>query len=858
MTLTLEVSGCHAVLTDGTCERPQRGPIRIWIDAPPPVVIRLDDKEVVTTPIAVDGGTRIALDVGSAARVDVLSHDRRATLRLVAPFVPSWAAEAAEARSHGDHSRARTLALPHVDDPDPAVRSRALGIVGRADLARGNAAEAIRSLTRSSHDAEAAGRVSDAVDDALAASFALAQRSGRWTEAGAAIDRIEPLLSKYADGRARAPYYRALVDSAFGDVRGAMQRLRLARTHAERLGLARLVWNVRNEWALSLERWGRRSEAVAELTSLVATTDPEIVACDRATASLNVGYSAMMRGRERKGPCIPVAAREGEGESAEHWLRSSLTLGEACPEAHRGAMAHILLGDVAWASGDIATAKRELELVGTNEGDYKLRRDAFDLRARIDLATGDARGALAKYERLASIARANGRFEDERSALQGQGDALEKLGNWEAALVKFAAADALLERASLLVPLGEASVYRGARETSVRSRIDLLLSHGRAREALDVAREARVRLLLGMTAIDRIPSLPAEARQRWSAAVERYRTERTALDTAGVRDWELATSELEKVQSDRAENLKRLRAALDDAMAILPKRDVELSPLASRVDAAVFATTLRNDAVVFVEGPNGLRSARITLGSDPGESIVRAASPEVERASTVRVVTSSDLACADVHAQRLSNGRRLASSARVIYGLDLPEAEAPRNRAKRALVVSDSRSDLPLARDEGTLLASSLQGSFDVVHLSGKNASTAVSSELSKAAVFHYAGHAVERDGDLVLPLAGSTELTTSDVLALPTSPERVTLSACQAGRVSPSGITMGLGFAQAFVERGAVEVLAPTRPVKDDLALALARALVASKTQDFAAALATLAETNPDSDWSAYRIWGR
>ena len=113
-------------------------------------------------------------------------------------------------------------------------------------------------------------------------------------------------------------------------------------------------------------------------------------------------------------------------------------------------------------------------------------------------------------------------------------------------------------------------------------------------------------------------------------------------------------------------------------------------------------------------------------------------------------------------------------------------------------------------------MAAALARTIDVAHLSGAQASSAaVQDALSTATLFHYAGHSDEVSGELFLPLAGGGRLTTSDVLALPLSPERVILSACQAGRVRPSGLAIGMGLVQAFLENGASEVIAPTRPVK-------------------------------------------
>jgi tetratricopeptide (TPR) repeat protein len=863
--LVVEPSGCFAVLAGGACERPVDGKLRVWVDAPGPVRVRIDGREVASAEVTSSshGGTRLTLDARTGDRLELEANGRRGVLVLAPPFEPPWAKEAAAARARGDYARVRALARPRTLDADAAVRGRALGLLGRAELATGNVSSAVDLLGRSSAEGVAAGRLSEAVDDGLARSFALSQRAGRWTEAGAELDRLEPISRGYADGRARVPYYRALVASALGDLRRAMQELGVARERAERLGNARLVWNVRNEWALSLARFGHRAEALDELVSLAENDDATIPACDRATALFNAGFGTLVRSQEQAGPCT---ARAPAGDAAR-WLHASLALNDArCPDASRTAMGHVLLGDVALEAGDLAQATQELSQVSLREASVPLRRDATDLAARIALARGDAEGALAKYERLVALARATGRVDDERRALEGVGHAHERIGAIEPAITAFTAAEELLIAASILVPIGEAGAYQRTRETASRARVELLLGRGRTAEALAVARTARVRLLSSVASIDRIAALPREAHARWVAAVDRYRAERRLLDAAGAHDWELATSELVRAQREREGGLARLHAALDEAMVALPRASIELPPFTVGAGASLFAMTLREGAVVFVGDARGLRAARIDLAAATAEprtelarAIVAAASPEIARATSLRVMTSADLACADVHAQPLGDGRPLAVTKRVIYGLDLARGGEPPARARRALVVSDTRDDLPLARDEGALVAASLEGTSGVVHLSGARATgDAVHEQLATATIFHFAGHASNAQGDLFLPLAGGARLTTSDVLALPMSPERVILSACEAGRIQPSGLAVGMGFVQGFLERGASEVLAPTRPVKDDLALALARAVVASERADLASALATLAAAPGALDWSAYRIWGR
>lgn len=222
-------------------------------------------------------------------------------------------------------------------------------------------------------------------------------------------------------------------------------------------------------------------------------------------------------------------------------------------------------------------------------------------------------------------------------------------------------------------------------------------------------------------------------------------------------------------------------------------------------------------------------------------------------------MTSADLACLDIHAGSLDDGPPLALRLPVTYGADLGDVAAPQASSKTALIVSDTRDDLPLARDEGEIAASNLMDAGTTLHLSGARAhGAAVHDALASASLLHYAGHAEVLDGELVLPLAGGGRLTASDVLALPSAPAHVVLSACEAGRIEPSGLALGMGLVQAFLERGASAVLAPSRPVRDELAYALGAALSGWSLDDLLHAVQQLAASRPHDDWAAYRVWRR
>ncbi|HVJ94901.1 MAG TPA: hypothetical protein VM580_34200, partial [Labilithrix sp.] len=124
-----------------------------------------------------DSASRVAMRIPRAGLLEIVAGGRTGSVRVVESVAVGWIAEAVAARARGDHAAAERLARPHLEDGDATARARAAGIVARARLAEGRISEAIALLRQASIAAGAAGRISEAVDDALALSFTLSQRA---------------------------------------------------------------------------------------------------------------------------------------------------------------------------------------------------------------------------------------------------------------------------------------------------------------------------------------------------------------------------------------------------------------------------------------------------------------------------------------------------------------------------------------------------------------------------------------------------------------------------------------------------------------------------------------------------------
>lgn len=892
--LDVAFAGCAAVIVRGdrtVCELGEARALRL---VPPEgakdVSVEVDGRRVDARPddagapgaSAEDGGAwrasarsraRLVVDVpasgrGLVVRGAVAGKPAAFALDLEAAPKTAWLDDAKAARQKGDLAAARALLAPHQADP------RAKGLLARITLAEGRAAEAFPLFRAAIAAGREGGRVSDVVDDSLALAFALHQRSHRYDEARAALDAIAPELPRYPEGRAREPYYRGILASETGDRRAASALLHEAGSRAEMLGMSRLERNARAAVALEMQAMGRFTESLEILRALA--NDPEVKGCERAEIANDIGWGLLLA--KEDGARAPLAAAASV---------------EGCADAYLQSFALANLARLELDAGDAGAARRRLDearaRVKEPRGTERLA--WLDLEAHITLREGGARAALATFDEERSLARAALLLEYEWAALVGRAEALGALGRDSDASAAFLEAEAIVERAMLLVPLGGGrSGFLAQRSRSASDAIGVLVKLGRVDEAAEIARRSRARLLAGVERALRVERLTGEGRARWEAAVRAYRDARDALDREAGKDWALPAQDLLKATEARRAREKGARDALEAAIAALadagqeaprPRHtvaegDVELVLHPAPGGAVAFlADASRTTAHAFAAPPDVRPDPAHPLALP--EAVLSPLAARLRGARRLRVLAYGALRGVDVHALVLP-GRAgpLVETVVVDYPLGLsPRAEPARGaHERRAVVVGDPLSDLPHARAEAEAAARALRDRTKVQTFLGAEAtSRALTSALPRAELFHYAGHGIYAgvEGfESALPLADGGRLTVGDLLALSPAPRTVVLSGCDAAR--SAGAAEGLGLAQALVVAGSEEVLAPVRPVPDALAAKLADALYAaadggggdggdgtfSLASRARAALARLRAENPASDWAAFRVIAR
>jgi CHAT domain-containing protein len=194
-----------------------------------------------------------------------------------------------------------------------------------------------------------------------------------------------------------------------------------------------------------------------------------------------------------------------------------------------------------------------------------------------------------------------------------------------------------------------------------------------------------------------------------------------------------------------------------------------------------------------------------------------------------------------------------------------PILRPPLTKLSSTLIVGDPTEDLPVALQEARAVASRALAPSQTVLIHAEATKQALLVGWPNVDLFHFSGHA--RFGGLdgvesSLSLAANAQLNLADVLTAAGSPRFAVLSACDAGRARTAS-EGGLGMSHALIAAGSEVVVAPSRVVADTRAAAFADELYSAlrgySLDDWATSTrqATLAlrSSNPDVDWSAYRV---
>jgi hypothetical protein len=444
-------------------------------------------------------------------------------------------------------------------------------------------------------------------------------------------------------------------------------------------------------------------------------------------------------------------------------------------------------------------------------------------------------------------------------------------------------AEALLDEQSLRIPIDEGrEAFMATRQAIVSLHIELLLDRGDSAQALGVARHARSRILRQLEQGDRLSSLGADKRDRWTRLLVEYQQRRTALEERAKEEWRLPADQRFQDQAARKAEAKKANQLLDQALLLLGdagKRPGEEAPPLPPGELILAYHPLGRGWVGFAADGETVTVHRFELPPDrrqPEELARRLLLPfraAIQQARRIKILASGPLELVDFHALPFGNSVLLAKCP-VVYGLDLPAfagPAAPPLPGRRALLVADPRGDLPGALAEARTVRQILRSAsrpWIIEELRNAKASApAVRGRLAAADLLHYAGHGTFSGfggWESSLLLAEKTRLTLGDLMSLERRPAWVVLSGCDTGRSSAETAVEGLGLAHAFLLAGSQTVIASTRRAADLTVPAFFADFYRQwdREPDPAAALqrAQLSwrQRSPGADWSGFRLFER
>lgn len=868
-------AGCASVRKGGLCELGPSRNLTFFVPEVFPVSVIVDVDGAVMEPKeknSIRGGLRVTVNVPEGAKkIEVSSGGSRRSLSfMAATILPKNLGAAEAARKEGALAEALALVEPFLaEGVDAETRRGALRQKARIVMAMGREKEAAGLFREALVADRGAGRVSDEVDDTFALSYGLLFEEKTFGEVRDLLSGLESRLGECPEAGPKAAYYRGLLALELGDFRGTLSAFGAASEGAERLGLDAYRSAVLEQEAEVLAVLGRHDEARARLEKARAILADSADVCRRAQWLTNVGWIVSRSGRDL--------------DEARRSLESALTTArEKCPAGLGNVLVNLALVEV--EMGNPKEARRHLAEAKSAGALSRLSGWKRLIEARLSLAEGDAKGALAESEVLRDEGERTLSAELVYEGALGRAEALAALGRGRDARAAYAEAAKALSTWGERMPLGEGrATFFSTRQRGARQTIAFLLKEaeqgdeGAAREALDVARGSLAGFVQSFSLKSGMENLSPEARRRWEDAVSVYRRERAALEErVALRGPGLSGLEAERTA---------LRGALDRALAELGPSPVQATarpiPRAGEALFVVHRLPEPDRYVGFVLADGGRtivarRFEKTPVGASPealASAWIEPFRSALSNTRRLRLVLPAELASADWQALPFE-GAPLFERMDVVYSLDLPEPAdpfSPKTEAPAALVISDPTEDLPGARGSADAVVSALEGrGLRVVRLSGAAAThEAVRHALEQKDVrlLHYAGHAMFEGPDGLeasLRLARRGRFSVADVMAAARVPDIVVLAGCDTARAGALGANAaaGLGLGQAFLLKGAKVVIASPRPMGDGLAEQISRLFYAEPVErDPVAALRAatrgIRRETPTEDWAVLRVLG-
>ncbi|MEM6275211.1 MAG: CHAT domain-containing protein [Myxococcota bacterium] len=777
-----------------------------------------------------------------------------------------------EARRLWDDGRAREgrdLLQKTLDTTPIERRGPVLSLLGRLQRSVDSAGTASQVLEDAVAHHREFGTLSAVVNDTTLLVYIARESGGDLSESKTRLSALSDLALNHAMSAYLKGYYGAMLASYFGETQEALAAFEETSEIAVRMGWEGRVAMVQQLLSPLLQKMGHHAEAIDHASQIVRSVLSGSNACAKVEALTNYAWSILLL--RETGGALDTSDLALDG-SATRVLSRALESQPKCSDV-REALATIHANRVLDAlqrhstseARDALTALKSIDTMSVDVARWML-----DLRGRLALLEREPKRALALYQDFRSSAT---NLEDAWRAQVGVARAELALGAVESAHRAYEYALSIERNEGRAIPFDQGrGLFLAQREGVAQEYIRSLLKSDEVEAALSVVRQRRVSTLRDLAARQRIESLSESERRGWEEMVDAYRRQQARLEEARA-NVELAPIDGEDVYRHRLDRQRRrtqkaldrlLRAAddfapeIDDAAANTPPDDV----------AELHVYGLGALWGLWLSDTHGTEFYAIERFDDPIPLATAAISTFKERLSSVkqlRLFVPEELSQVDFYssARAVLGG---TNGLEIVFSLDLPMGDRRLTPARRALVVSDPRGDLPQARSEGERTSRRLHElGYSVRVLSGSHATVvAVREGLKSADVFHYSGHGSFSEDDewsSHLPLFDG-RFSVSDILMQDSPPSLVVLAGCETARTTSESPQFGL--AQAFLAAGGDYVIASARPIADALGRSVAQHFwnrfdgQKSVPAVWEEAVGDLRLSNPSDDWNAFRLLTR
>lgn len=825
----IEFAGCFAVTTGPACEVVPGTKLRIW--APKEAgktALTIDGRAVESTQEIVQGGTRHTFDVAQNAKeILLLGETQNALLRLsVRPALDlPMVQEAFKWMQKNQLDEAEKKLQAAERDERPEAKLQALRKRARLERRRGNIDGSIASLRKAIEAGHTAGRTSDEMEDRQLLGYQ--EMLQRYDFAGAQRDFFEalPLESTCPECRIDGDYYRAIWAGEAGRLEEALRWLRRSQAAAERLVLPEQAAAAKSQLIETLSVLGRRAEVQALidefLKEAISSADP----CVQTRFVTNAAW-ALFRGAD---------AGDGAARAQKTAAEAVEIARKQCPAVLPNALVNLAFAELKAKNVTIArSVLDEAQKIASKE-DARFRSWSEALAIEVELAEDPGKALSVATDLLE-------RGEDAMApelffyASFTRARALDALGRTDQAIQAFEVGEVALDQWSARVPLGEGrNAFFTQQDQWSRASVDFYVRRAEAQKsdspgkteaiktAADVARRSLARFFASLVKTETMP----------------------ASELGALRKNQDSPSKAKSAESEAKTNLSEPLPSLSSAETL----SLLYHPLSTGwVGFAIESS----GAMTMKRLPRVPEDLVLSKNADSGHKELSAAllvpfADSIAKTQRLRLFGPTKLMRLPFEALPWKDGL-LTDAVSVRYGFDAPAptTKTTCNAAPRALVVTNPLGDLAGAESSGAGTRKTLAGLGFVVD--GFEGATATREAVMTAlqdpctALFHYDGHArfEGRDGLRAALMLRDQALTVADLLSLPHVPQAIVLLGCATAKDE------GLGLAQAFLQRGSLEVLATTEDVDDTLSFRIAERLyngalmVAKGSPDLALALRT------------------